>query len=806
MPLTRAWTVVAQDAHWAIRRLLRRPMFAASVVLMLGVGIGLNAAIFAVIDGALFAGFRHVQRNDHLVRVSTSTDGIYYSDFEAWRDGSRALVDLALVRGVFHTLNAGADGPQTVFTTEVTPNTFRLLGVAPAIGRDFVPDDGRPGAVPVVILRHDTWTRRFNGTPDVVGRQIPLDGVPATIIGVMPEGFSFPAEQEIWTPLVPTRAALARETTYARYAYGRLGDEASVDAASAELQAIGRGLAQAFPATNARVVPTVAGFDDWFIGGQSRAVYLGVWGAAVCVFLIVCGNVANLFVLQTLGRGHELQVRRSLGASSFRLIRDVVLEAAALALPSGAIAWWVQGLGLDVIRASQVIPPMLALRSDVVTFALVWGCGVLVACGVAAVVAAQLIDRDDTGPLAPTARTTTAGRRATRLVDGFIGLQVALAIVLLVSAGVLVRMLVRITSANAGVDAAHVVTASLYLSPERYVSDDARLGFFRALDDRLSADRSIASVGFGEVPPTSRAPRRPVETADAVATGLEPEVTPTVVVSPGYFRAIGASVVEGRDVLWTATPGSAVALVNQRFAERQWPGRSAIGQRVRFGPTTPGGPPGDWLTVVGVTSNVVQDDVTRRNFEPIVYVPYSARPQPNMFVFVRSRGELSAAAAALRASVFALDPSLPLPALAPLEQRLTQAHALERQAAATLGVFSTLAVALAGVGLYAVVAQVVTRRRREIGIRLAIGASSRDVVRAVAGGQVRPFAAGVGVGLALSLGSTAFLTTRIVGLPAWDPAVVMAAIGVLGAASALGCWFPMLRALRTDPALVLRLE
>ena len=197
-----------QDAQWAFRSVRRRPVFAASVVLMLGVGIGLNVAIFTVVDAALFKGFRHVQRNDRLVRVSTTQDAIFYPDFEAWRTQSRALLDLALVRGVFHTLQTGQDGPQTVFTTEVTPNAFRLLGVAPLSGRDFLPEDAQSGAAPVVMLRHDTWMRLFQGASEVVGRQIILDGAPTTVIGVMPEGFSFPAEQEIWTPLIPTSAAM----------------------------------------------------------------------------------------------------------------------------------------------------------------------------------------------------------------------------------------------------------------------------------------------------------------------------------------------------------------------------------------------------------------------------------------------------------------------------------------------------------------------------------------------------------------------------------------------------------------------
>jgi predicted permease len=706
---------------------------------------------------------------------------------------------------VFHTLQAGEDGPQTVYTTQVTPNTFRLLGVAPVVGRDFLPEDAQPGAVRAVMLRHDTWTRRFQGASEVVGRQIILDGAPATVIGVMPEGFSFPAEQEIWTPLIPTSAAMARETPYARYAYGRLGDGASLDAARADVQAIGRRLAMAFPATNERVVPTVAGFDEWFVGAQSRAIYVGVWGAAICVFLIVCGNIANMFVLQTIGRGNELRVRQSLGASSARLVRQVALEAGTLALPAGAIAWWVMGLGVDLIRRSQVIPPMLAVQPDIVPFAFMWASGALVAGGVGAAAAAQWIRRDSVGSLATSDRTTTATRRATRMVDGFVGLQVALAIVLLVSAGVLVRMLVRITTASAGVDVAKVVTASLYLPPERYVSSDARLAFFRALDERLSAHLSIAMVGFGEVAPTARAPRRSVEIADSVAAGSEPvEATASVVVSPGYFRTIGAAIVEGRDVLWTDTSATAVVLVNQRFAARHWPNGSPLGRRLRFAPTVPGGAPGEWLTVVGVTSDIVQDDATRQVFEPVVYVPYSSQAQSNMFAFVRSRQDLGPSAAALRESVFALDPSLPLPSLAPLEDRLTRAHALERQAAQLLGVFSILAVVLAAVGVYTVLGQVVTRRTREIGIRLAVGATSRDVVAAIASSQMRPVAAGVGIGVALSAVATGVLTKWVVGLPAWDPVVASLATAILGAAATLGCWLPLLRALRVDPAVVLR--
>lgn len=801
----RACAQATQDVQWALRGLRRRPLFTAVVTLMLGVGMGLNAAIFTVVDAALFKGFRHVQRNDRLVRVSTTKDVIYYPDFEEWRAQSRALADLALVRGVFHTLQTGDHGPQTVFTTEVTPNTFRLLGVAPAVGRDFRPEDAQPGADPVVVLRHDVWARLFQRAADIVGRRIPVDGVPTTVIGVMPEGFSFPAEQEIWTPLIPTTAAAARETPYARYAYGRLDDGASLEAARAELQAIGHSLARAFPATNQLVAPTVAGFDDWFVGPESRALYLGVWGAAGCVLLIVCGNVVNLFVLHTIGRSNELLVKQVLGASQARLVRQSALEAGLLAVAGGALAWWVAGLALDLLRASQMFAPMLAADIDIATFGYLWALCAITACVIGGAAAVHLAGTARSQVVS--SRTVAGTSRGARLIEAFVGLQVALAIVLLVSAGMLARMLVRITSASAGVDATNVVTASLYLPPERYPSSDARLGFFRALEERLSADPGVAAVGFAEIAPTERTPHRAIEVDESFSASAAMDApTALVVVSPGYFRAVGATIVKGRDAQWTDTAASAVVLVNQRFAERHWPDGSPIGRRLRFGPTAPSGTPSEWLTVVGVTSNIVQNDATRQAFEPVVYVPYGRRPQPNMFAFVRSRAAVGASAAAIRASVFALDPSLPLPSLAPLEARLNRAHRLERQAAATLSTFSCLALVLAAVGMYAVIAQAVTRRTREIGIRMAVGATSRDIVSSVAAGQLRPVALGVGVGLVLSAGATRLLTMHVPGVQAWDPLVVSLATGVLAIAATCGYWFPVRRALRVEPAIVLRQE
>ena len=800
-----AWAQLTQDAQWALRSLGRRPFFTVAVALMLAVGIGLNAAIFTVVDAALFKGFRHVQRNDQLVRVGTTTGAIYYPDFEEWRTQGRALADLALVRGVFHTLRAGADSPQTVFAMEVTANTFGLLGVSPVVGRDFRPEDAQPGAEPVVVLRHDVWTRLFRGAPDVVGQRIPLDGVPTTVIGVMPAGFAFPAEQELWTPLIPNAAAIARATPYARYAYGRLADGASVDTARAELQTIGDRLAREFPATNRLVSPTVSGFDDWFVGRQSKTLYLSVWGAVGCVLLIVCGNVANLFGLQVIGRSNELLVRQALGASRARLVRQFALEAGLLAGAGGAAAWLAAVVGLGVFRAAVRFPPMLSVDVDVAMFGYLWAVCAIAGGVTGGAAAVHLVRVVGAASQAGATRMVAESRRGARLIDAFVALQVALAIVLLVSAGVLARALIGITTASAGIDATNVVTASLYLPPERYPSVDARLGFFRTLEARLSAHPDVNTIGFAAIPPTERTPRDPMDVSDAIGASPEtPVPTASLAVSPGYFRAVGATIVEGRDVQWADTASAAVVLVNQRLAERHWPGVSPIGRRLRFMPSS--GPPGEWLTVVGMTSNIVQNDPTRQAIEAIAYVPYGQRPQPNMFAFVRSRTAIGASATAIREAVYELDATLPVPSLAPLETRLSQAHTLERQVAAMLGVFSTLALLLAAVGVYAVIAQAVASHAREIGIRVAVGAGARDVVAAVAGGRLKTVAVGVGAGLVLSAGTTQVLTTQFASAFSWDPLVVALATTMLAVAVTCGCLVPVRRALRVDPAIVLREE
>ncbi len=797
---------LVQDVRWGLRGLRTRPGFTFVAVSMLAIGIGINGAVFTIVNAALFKGFRHVQRNDQIVQVGTTRDLIYYPDFVEWREQVTSFDDLALVRGYFHTLNTGRDDPETAFTTEITTNMFGLLGVTPWLGRDFLPGDAEPGAEPVAILRHDLWVRRFGADPNVIGRSVRVDGVPTTIVGVMPEGFSFPAEQELWTPLVPTAAALRRETGYARYAYARLAEGVRLDTARAELETVGRRLEQAYPGTNQNMVPVLSGFDEWFVGAAARTLYKGLWGAVGCVLLIVCVNVANLLVLQAIGQSHEMAVRLALGAGRWRVVRQFVIESLLLSSLGGVIGWWLAHVGVRVFTLAQAASAVLALEID--RSVIVYLSAISAATGLAAGLAtATHLTKLSAGGVSIAANQTVAGGRGgTRLSYVFVGVEMALAIMLLAGAGVTIRSLVRVLTANVGVKAAKVLTASLYLPPERYTSSEARLAFYRDLGDRLAALPGVESVAFGAMAPTERTPRVAFELADTPA--LDERTRPTTamcVISPGYFSVLGASIVAGRDIQSSdRAPDAPIVLVNQRFADRQWPGQSPLGKRLRLFSASPGAPPTPWLTVVGIASNIVQNDRTRQAFEPTLYVLYAQQPQPNMFAFARSRVPPGSLATAVRREVYAMDPQLSVPAVWPLDTRLDRAYAIERNTTVLFGGFAIVALVLAAVGLYGVVAHGVSRRTREIGIRLAVGATRRDILALFLGSGLSAVGGGLLVGLAMSVAVNQLLKSQLAGVSPADPLALVAASVVLVVAAGLGGWVPARRAADVDPVVALK--
>ncbi len=799
------------DVRFSLRTLRKNPGFTVLAVAMLALGIGVNAAVFTVIDAALFQGWPLVREHRRIVQLSTARDGanngIAYPDFEEWQSQTRTLEGMALIRGEFHTLSDGGGTPETYFTTQVTANTFSLLGVEPLLGRDFSPADTRPGAEPVVILRYEVWAARFAANRAIIGQRVRIDGRPATVIGVLPPGFSFPYPWrfDLCTPLIPPTAALQRGAAWGgSFAFARLADGATLTAARVELETIGRRLASVYPDTNRGLVPVVKGFREWFVGPEAATLYEALWGAVGFILLIVCANVANLLMAHASGRSHEISIRLALGAGRWRIVRQFLVESLALSALGGIGGWWIAKAGVRLYVLTQLHEDVLRFTMDRGVFAYLGA--ISLATGVLAglATAAYLTKLPTHGVAKDEARGITAGRHGRRLSGFFVAAEMFLAVVLLAAAAVTSRSLLNVFQADLGADTANVLTMDLYTPPDQFPSPEARLSFYREIGAHLQALPGVESVSFGAAP-TERVPRVPYELADAPAADQRSRRSVAeVVVSPGYFHTLRATLVSGRD--FEAADDAArtpAAIVNQEFARLNWPGEAALGKRLRI--ATPGEASAPWLTVVGVVSNIVQNDRTRQAFEPLVYVP-DAQHAAATFALVRTTVAPATLAAAVRREIYALHPDLRIAVMKSLSERLDQAYGFERNVTLLLLIFALFALLLASAGLYAAVSHAVSKLSHEIGIRVAIGASSPDIFRFVFRHGMAPVSIGLALGLAASLAANRVVQAQLVGVSPGDPAMLIAATTTLLVSAGLACWIPARRAARVDPIAALKHE
>ena len=786
------------------RGLRRSPAFVATVVVTLGVGIGISAAVFNIAEAALFEGYPLVERNDRLVYVTTTKDAVYYPDYVEWRASSKELGDVALVRNIFVTLRSGDGDVESYFTTAVTPNTFSLLHVKPMLGRDFRDEDGLPGSEPVALLRYDLWQSRFGADPSIVGRSVQLNGVSTTVIGVMPQGFSFPTDQYLWTPLIPTTAALRRETPYARYAVARLAAGATIQSARLEMAVIGERLSSAYSSTNRGVSPVLQTFAEWSAGPKGSRLYEVALGAVALVLLIVCANTAILLLERTLARSRHVAIRSAIGATWTRIARELFLESFALSVLSGAVGWWIAVIG---IRAYMLMLPsgeytrILGYAMDYRTLGFVVAVSAGAGLIVSAIAATGLANVDLGHALR--SGTATVSRNGARLAGLLVAFQIGLAVVLLAGSGLLVRTYVKIASADVGVRGDDILSMSMYVPPERYADAISRTTFYSRLRERLAALPGVESVGFGTAAPSEYVPTDPYE-LDGIESA-EDSPRPTVarfVASADYFETLGIRVLAGRAFADTDGVSSApVVIVNSLFARAHWPSKNPIGRRVRLfvgGQFTP------WLTVVGVVANVMQNDQTRQRFDPLVYVPYEQSAQPNMFTFARTGIAPASLVAAFRREVYELDPALPVPALWPLRERFDRIYAFERLSVKAFLVFAMTAVLLASVGLYAVLSRTINKRTHEVGVRAALGATARDIRNLVIKAASAPVGLGLLVGSAASLVANRVLEPELVGVSASDPMTLSLVVLVLLIAAVGGCLVPLRRALRVNPVVALR--
>lgn len=796
------------DLRLSLRTLAKNPGFTVVAVAMLAVGIGVNATVFTVTNAVLFKGFA-LANNDRLwyITYKNSNCCVSYPDFLDWRAQAKSFEGMAIVHGVSVLLSDKTGFPENLSANENSADTFRLIGARPFLGRDFSAADEAPGAAPVTILYYGFWERRYGKDPNIIGRTLEMNGAPTTVIGVMPEGFSFPQRVDVWVPLVQTPHVMKRENRDTWMVVARLAQGVTIESARAEMNVIGQRLAVAYPRTNRDLSPEIQTFTQFFIGPNAALIYGSMWGAVGFVLLIACANLANLLLARAIGRSREISVRIALGAGRWRIIRQLLIESLMLSGMGGVLGWWIAKWGVRAYDAAMAQKSSwlivdYGMDNRVLAYLIAISIGTGILFGLAP--ALRLSRLDVNAALKDRGRGATSGGRGKHLSAILVTGEMALAIVLLAGAGVMIRSYLKIHTADIGVNTANIIGGTLNLPNDKYPRPEDRVSFFERLLTRLEAMPGVESAATADTLPTWGSSKFPYQLAgDPPADEDRRPKLSALRISPAYFRTFQASLLSGREFKDDDVASSVpVAIVNQLFASQFWPGEDPLGKRLRL---FEGNTPGPWLTVVGVASNIIQNDQTRQRIDPVLYLPYGQKPGGGAWIVARTRVPPAGLTNAFRHEVQALDAGLPLYGPMAITERMERFWDSRFYGSLFL-IFAAIALLLASIGLYTVIAHAVSQRTQEIGVRMAIGATTRDILGLVFVQGMIPLGIGLAIGLAASLGVNRLLQSMLIQVSPSDPITLAAASAVLILAAALGCLVPALRAMRVDPVVALRHE
>jgi putative ABC transport system permease protein len=810
--------MLVQDLRLALRALSRRPLYAVVTVLTLALGIGANAAMFGAVQAVLLRPLPFPEP-ERLVSVFTSsTQGgrrhgeSSVPDFVDWRTDSRAFRGLAAVNSGAYALT-GQGAAEQVPGADVSGDFFALMGVAPLLGRTLSTADDTYGGPAVVVLGHGLWTRRFGADPGIVGRRVMLEGAPREVVGVMPKGFEYPLSSELWAPMrfSPEQLATQRGAHYLDVV-GRLAPSVTLEEARAEMAGIGARLAQAFPRTNWAAGVVVEPLRDALVGNV-RVALLVLMGAVGLVLVIVCVNVAGLALAQSLGRSRDLAIRRALGAGRARLILGVLVECALLGLAGGAGGLMLASAATGAMAASASrldIPLLDQARVDgaVVAFTALLSVAAAVLFG--ALPAWQAGGgRDLASGMRVGGPQVAGGRRRARGL--LIVTQTALAVMLLVGAGLLARSFAYLRSVDLGFAPANVQSFSVSLPEARYQAPAQRARFVEDLLGRVRQRPGVESAAavfglplsrFGFVITTRDLDGRHLEDREQDRLPLHIRVA-----TPDYFRTMGMRIVKGRAFDERDRAGSPqVVILSESAAQLLWPGADPLGHHVVVGTHLGQDESRTGGEVVGIVPDV-RDRGPSRPTGPTLYAVHAQAPVDFFSVVVRTReADPAPLVGLLRADLAALDPEVPMFRVRTMEQLAADAVAQPRLYMVLLAVFAGTAVLLAALGLYGVLAQAVGQRTREIGIRMAVGAARREVVLLVMSQGGRLGLVGIAVGLAGAALVSRALSGLLFGVSPID-APTYAAVGLaLLAITLFASWLPARRASRVDPVRALRAD
>jgi putative ABC transport system permease protein len=807
------------DFRFALRMITSRPWFSAAVIATLALGIGLNTMIFTLINAALFkpvpvpGGERLVTVNNGNGSHDNGLTGISYPDFREYRtQASTAMEALEAATGGIGILSEKGNPPHTYRMNRISSGLFGMLHMQPVLGRAFNRDDDKAGAAPVLLLGYGVWNDRYGRSPGVIGRVVRVNSKPATIIGVMPAGLRFPNDEDMWMPLVPDSDLEDRSHHWLQM-FGIRKPGVAMGQASADLERIAGRLAADHPEDKGLGV-VLQTFHQRYNGGPIRMVFLLMLASVGFVLLIACANVANMMLGRALGRQREISIRGAMGASRWQLIRQLLIESLMLSVIGGSVglALSTQGIHWFDLHTQDVGKPYwVQFAMDYQVFA--YFAALCIASGLLFGLAPALRSSSPDLNSALKEGSRSMGTHRGGLLSGvLVVFQFALTLVLLTGAGMFARGFLESESLNSNVPSDRLLTARVTLPRARYGNPDARLHFFEQLMPRVAALPGVTSSFMVSNPPGlgARSDHIEIEHREIPDAAHRPSAS-FVVLSPGYFQAVNLPLLVGRDFNGTdGGAGKEAVIVSKTFAGHFWPNQSALGKRFRIfrDDGTPNATPpkaGPWLSVIGVSSDLDQEPFEATP-NPLAFLPYRQERYDSMALMVRTAANPASLTLAMRAAVQDLDQDLPLSEASTLTDAVEHQQWYIRLFGTLFLSFALIALLIASVGIYAVIAQTTASRTQEIGVRMALGATSRNVLGMVIGRGAKQLAAGLLLGLAAAYPGARLMQKILTRVSPTDPPVFGAVSLVLIAVGLFACWLPARRAAALDPVKAIRYE
>ena len=820
---------ILQDLRYALRTLASRPGFTLVAVLTLALGIGANTAIFSVIHGMFLrplpypGGDRLVEVHNVYPKMGLENAGTSIPDYLDRRGNAPSLEDLAMYSGGSYNMADGGSPPERINGLRATPSFFTTLQVTPAIGQAFTDAQAVAGQDRVAVISHTLWSNRFNADPTIVGRDVRLNGEPYRVIGVMPKGFGFPNRNvQLWVPFAFTQDQMSDNERGNEFSssIGRLRPDATIAALNNEMDVIVQRNVERIEAANPNAAAFVArtGFTGRAVSlrdqqvGESRAMLIVLQAAVAMVLLIACANVANLMLTRVVARQKELSVRNALGATRWRIARQLLVDAILLSLIGGAIGLVLAYLLIDLMPLVGIEPGSsdydFRIDATVLWFAL----GAALLAGVLAAVLPMyaLLRLNISDVIKEGGRLGSGGRRAAASRNVLVVAQIALATTLLIGAGLLLKSFKQLQDESPGFESAGVVTAMISLPASKYPDAAAQARFYDQSLTRLRALPGVASASFVQALPFSGSNWQGSYSIDG-RTLAEGEANPHGLqryVDEQYFEALSIPLLRGRAFTAADSAGtSSVVIIDQLLAEKYFKGEDPIGKRLARGGSDGGdGAPIDWATVVGVTAPVKHAGLAEEVSKETLYWPLRQAPQNVGAFVVKAAGSPEALYKPMRDAILAVDPEQPLFGIQSLDERIAMSLNQQRAPMLLLAAFAGVALILSAIGIYGVLAYSVGQRTSELGVRMAIGAGRGQILGLILRHGAILTAVGLGLGLIGAFAGGQAMRSQLFGVSGSDPAIFALVAVFLAAIAMFSCYLPARRATRVDPLSALRYE